>query len=153
MVGQQRSLPSSLLGSCRNSVTSLNNLDFDLETRGLDALAFQGRSLSMVDMKRDAISLCSVSELDEGVSEKKISFFTAFQILRYFQQMLFLKERTPTNDRNGSSESLFAEKLKNMNDYFSSVLDALSSSAMDREKRKSLKTMKSLPIKSVIPEN
>ena len=68
MVSQQRSMPPSLNGSMRGSVTSLNSLNLDSNLEPF------GRSLSMVDMKRDTISLCSFSEnneIQDGVFRKK----------------------------------------------------------------------------------
>lgn len=73
MVSQQVSMPSSLSGSRRGSAISLNTLDLDLNYA-------QGRSLSMIDMKRDTISLCSLvlDEETDGVFEKHTCFSTAY---------------------------------------------------------------------------
>ena len=77
MVSQQLSMPTSLTGSRRGSVTSLTSLNVDLAT--VDSI---GRSLSLVDVKRDTISLCSFSETDElhdGVSRKTIALTQLFE--------------------------------------------------------------------------
>ncbi len=60
MVSQQFSMPTSLRNS-RGSLTSLNTLTLDLPPNEFTV----GRSLSMIDMKHETMSLCSVAETDE----------------------------------------------------------------------------------------
>jgi hypothetical protein len=70
MMTHQLSMPTSLGGSCRSSMTSLNSLSLPMESLEAGKV---GRCLSMIDMKRDTISLCSVSEFEESEAEDGVA--------------------------------------------------------------------------------